>query len=110
LRVEYPEIPPFAPMDSAAAITAAVLAKAADAIVVCGVPFGHGNVDNLLVAVRSGKPLVLVGDIEGRDFAGGAARSYWIEAVAGGAVRVDEADDVEAALDGLLGGRAETGA
>ncbi len=104
LRVEYAAIPPFAPMDSEAAITAAKLADAADAIVVCEVPFGRGNVDNLLVAVHSGKPLVLVGDIAGRDFAGGAASSYWAEALAAGAARVDHADAVEGALAEALGG------
>lgn len=98
LGVTYAEIPPFAPMDAAAAIEVAVLAERADAVVVCPVPFGHGNVDNLLVSVRSGKPLVLVGDIEGRDYAGGAARSYWVEAVNAGAIVVGDTDEVEAAL------------
>jgi iron complex transport system ATP-binding protein len=104
LRVEYAAIPPFAPMDSESAITAAKLAEAADAIVVCEVPFGRGNVDNLLVAVRAGRPLVLVGDIAGRDFAGGAAESYWTEALAVGAVRVDDIDGVERALARALPG------
>jgi len=109
LRIEYAEIPPFAPMDAEAAITAAKLAETADAIVICEVPFGRGNVDNLLVAAHSGKPLVLIGDIENRDFAGGAARSYWIEAVNNGAALVDDADGVGAALEGLLGGGADEG-
>jgi iron complex transport system ATP-binding protein len=99
LRVEYAEIPPFAPMDAGSAITAAKLAENADVIVVCEVPFGRGNVDNLLVAVRAGRPLVLVGEIAGRDFAGGAAASYWAEALAGGATQVDDLDGVERALD-----------
>jgi iron complex transport system ATP-binding protein len=98
LGMEFPLIPPFAPMDSAAAITAAQLADRAHVVVVCEVPFGHGNVDNLLVAVRAGKPLVLVGGIEGRDFAGGAARSYWVEAVEAGAIQVDDADGAFEAL------------
>lgn len=98
LGVEYPRIPPFAPMDSASAIHAAQLADKASAIVVCEVPFGHGNVDNLLVAVRAGRPLVLVGDIAGRDFAGGAAQSYWTEALAAGARQVADTDEVLDAL------------
>jgi iron complex transport system ATP-binding protein len=101
LGLEYAPIPPFAPMDAAAAVACARLAEAADAIVVCEVPFGHGNVDNLLVSVRAGKPLVLVGDIAGRDFAGGAAASYWVEAVDGGALVVSTLDEVETALDGI---------
>ena len=69
---------------------------------VCEVPFGHGNVDNLLVAVRAGTPLVLVGDIAGRDFAGGAAEAYWTEALDKGAITVSALDDVEQALDRIL--------
>jgi iron complex transport system ATP-binding protein len=92
--IEYPRIPPFAPMDAASAIHAAQLADRAQAVVVCEVPFGHGNIDNLLVAVRAGKPLVLVGEITGRDFSGGAAQAYWTEALAAGAVRVDDLDSV----------------
>jgi iron complex transport system ATP-binding protein len=99
LGLDYPCIPPFAPMDSQAAIAAARLADAADAVVVCDVPFGRGNIDNLLVAVRAGKPIVLVGDIEGRDYVGGAARSYWIEAVNNGAEIVADFEAAEKALD-----------
>lgn len=95
LRVEYPAIPPFAPMDAAAAVEASRLATSADVVVVCEVPFGHGNIDNLLVAVRAKKPTVLVGDIEGRDFAGGAAASYWREALDHGALVVASADEVD---------------
>ncbi|TLM97926.1 MAG: ABC transporter ATP-binding protein, partial [Actinobacteria bacterium] len=48
LGLDYPLVPPFAPMDAASAIEAARLADAADAVVICDVPFGRGNVDNLL--------------------------------------------------------------
>jgi iron complex transport system ATP-binding protein len=99
LRVRYAEIPPFAPMDAESAITAAKLAETVDVIVVCEVPFGRGNVDNLLVAVRAGKPLVLIGEIAGRDFAGGAAASYWAEALAGGASTAGDVDGVVRELD-----------
>lgn len=101
--IDYPSIPPFAPMDSDSAAHAATLAARADVIVVCEVPFGHGNVDNLLVAVRAEKPLVVVGDMTGRDFAGGAATAYWAEALAAGAAQVESADDVERALADLIG-------
>lgn len=101
LGIEYAAIPPFAPMDAAAAITVATLAEAADVIVVCPVPFGHGNIDNMLVAVRAGRPLVLVGEIEGRDFTGGAADSYWIEAVRSGAIVVPDLESAEKALEEL---------
>jgi len=102
LGLDYAPIPPFAPMDAAAAVRSAQLADAADVIVVCEVPFGHGNVDNLLVAIRAGKPLVLVGGIEGRDFAGGAAASYWREALDNGAATARDLDDVERALDAAI--------
>ena len=78
-------------MDAAAdAETSATLARAADAVVVCQVPFGHGNVANLAAAVaaaRAGKRVVLIGDIEGRDFTGGAADALWREALEAGARR-----------------------
>lgn len=98
LGIEYAPIPPFAPMDSESAIRAAQLAAVADAIVVCEVPFGHGNIDNLLVAVHAGKPIVLVGDIAGRDYTGGAADSYWAEALGAGAIRVESPDEVDRVL------------
>ncbi|MDZ4168133.1 MAG: ABC transporter ATP-binding protein [Coriobacteriia bacterium] len=98
LGVRFALIPPFAPMDSAAAIHGAQLAETADVVVVGPVPFGHGNIDNLLIAVRAGKPLVLMGAIDDRDFTGGAADSYWIEALASGAVVVPDADGAERAV------------
>lgn len=101
LDIDYAALPPFAPMHAEAAVAVAKLADAADAIVVCPVPFGHGNIDNLLIAVRAGRPLVLVGDIAGRDFTGGAADSYWIEAVDKGAVIVPSLDAVEETLASL---------
>ena len=102
LGLEYAPIPPFAPMDAEAAVRCAKLADVAEAIVVCEVPFGHGNIDNLLVAVRAGRPAVLVGDISHRDFAGGAAAAYWAEALEAGARVVATLDDVERALDDVL--------
>lgn len=101
LGVDYPRIAPFAPMDAAAGVRAAQLAAEADVIIVCDVPFGRGNIDNLLVAVRAGKPVVLLGGIEGRDFVGGAANSYWIEAVQHGAIVVPDFDSAYSAVSGL---------
>ena len=102
LGLQFAQIPPFAPMDAAAAVRCAKLADSADVVVVCEVPFGHGNVDNLLVGVRAGKPIVLVGQIGERDFAGGAAASYWVEALDKGAVVVPVLDEVDEALDRIL--------
>jgi hypothetical protein len=90
-------------MDEAASARVAALAAAADAVAVCDVPFGHGNIANFSAVVGSGRPLVLVGDIDGRDFAGGRAAELWREAVAAGATVVGSNDAVEGALEALLG-------
>jgi iron complex transport system ATP-binding protein len=109
LRVEHLELQPFAPMDAAAEKSVRALAALADAIVVTEVPFGHGNVGNLRAALGSGRPLVLVGSIKGRDFARGAAEQAWAEALAAGATVAERIDAVEPALDALVPQR-ESGA
>jgi hypothetical protein len=78
--------------------------------VVTEVPFGHGNVGNLRAAVGSGRPLVLVGSIEGRDFARGAAEQAWAEALAAGATVAERIDAVESALDAFVPQRASSAA
>jgi len=98
LGVGYALIPPFAPMDAAAVSRVAELAASATAIAVSDVPFGHGNVDNLRIAAEnaeSGTPVVLLGDIEGRDYTEGTASQLWARAKAAGAL---EASDVDGAL------------
>jgi len=103
LGVPYVAIPPFAPMDEIAATRTADHARAADAVVVCQVPFGHGNVANLAAAVeaaRAGRRVVLIGDIEGRDFTGGTARDLWRDAIDAGAVVVPDIDEAESRLLG----------
>jgi iron complex transport system ATP-binding protein len=102
LRVDHVELPPFAPMGDAAEHDVALLAAEADAVVVTEVPFGHGNLGNLRAAVQSGTPLVLVGDIDGRDFTAGGAEALWSEALAAGAACVPDLDSVSAALDALV--------
>ncbi len=97
LGVDYAHIPPFAPMDPESVRRVAALAVSADAIVVSDVPFGHGNVENLRIAVEhaeSGTPVVLLGEIEGRDYTEGAAADLWARARAAGA---EGAADVDAA-------------
>ncbi|MDR3685918.1 MAG: ATP-binding cassette domain-containing protein [Coriobacteriia bacterium] len=85
LRVEHVELPPFAPMDADAESRVRALADGSDVIVIAEVPFGHGNVANLRAAVESGRRLVLVGSVDGRDFTGGEAATLWHNAVASGA-------------------------
>lgn len=101
LGVPYVAIPPFAPMDSVAAEETSSRARATDAVVVCQVPFGHGNVANLAAAVdaaKGGRRVVLIGEIDGRDFTGGAAGALWDEALAAGAVAVPDTDAAEKEL------------
>jgi len=104
LGVDYALIPPFAPMDEAADRRVAELAERVAAIVVADVPFGHGNVDNLRIAVEhaeNGTPLVLLGQVEGRDFTGGTAEALWQRAAQAGAIGPSDADAVLRALEQL---------
>jgi iron complex transport system ATP-binding protein len=62
---------PFSPIGGDAFIEAEQLAEAAQALVVCGVPFGPGNVVNLDLAERMqlrGIPVYLMEGIGERDF------------------------------------------
>jgi iron complex transport system ATP-binding protein len=102
LGVEHIELPPFAPMDALATARVRELAADAQAIVVSEVPFGHGNVANLRAAVESERPLVLVGQIEGRDFTGGAAAQAWERALEQGATTVPRLDAADCALAALV--------
>jgi iron complex transport system ATP-binding protein len=102
LGIEYASLPPFAPMDDGARKHLRSYAESADAVVVCEVPFGHGNVGNLAAAVGSSTPLVLVGTIAGRDYTGGVAERLWAEALARGARVVADLDAAEHELSGLV--------
>jgi len=105
LGLDYAAMPPFAPMDADAETRVEALVADADVVLVCEVPFGHGNVGNLTAAAdaaRSGKPVVLVGDIAGRDYTGGIAEGLWDAAVSAGAVLVADADSAERVLAELV--------
>ncbi len=93
---------PYASIDDDARDRVRDLAAGADAIVVSRVPFGGANVENLRSAVESGRPLVLIGEIDGRDFAHGVAMELWQRAVAEGALSVADDDEALAAVRGLL--------
>lgn len=69
-------------------------------VIVCETPFGRPNLPNLRAALDSGRPLVLVGEMDGgRDFTGGQALELWHAALAAGAQRVPtEAEAFEAAM------------
>jgi len=76
-------------------------------VVVCPTPFGGANLPNLEAALSSGRPLVLVGGMDGgRDFTGGVATRLWETALARGAVRVDTQSEAAGAVERLI--RTET--
>ena len=73
----------------------------------CPTPFGRSNLPNLIAAIESGRPLVLVGDMGAdRDFAGGEASRLWAEAVGTGAMRAATESDVPAIVESLGEGEA----
>lgn len=94
LGLPYVSVPPFAPMSAAHAEAVAAAAATVDEVVVCDVPFGHGNLENLRRAVEPARSVTLVGAIEGRDYCDGEATRIWNDAVSRGARTVDHADDV----------------
>lgn len=93
LGIHYIELPPFAPMDPTAEESVRHLAGEADVVLVCEVPFGHGNVGNLRAAVESHSPAVLLGRIEERDFTDGEAGRWWRRALESGATVVESGED-----------------
>ena len=102
LGIERVELPPFGQMDQAAETAVRGLAGRCDAVVVARTPFGRANVSNLRAAATAGKPLVLVGTMEGRDFTGGEATALWSGAVEAGAVVVEAEEDAVPGIEGVL--------
>ena len=100
LGAQYVMLPPFGDIDQVAEEDVRLSYSSSRVCVVCETPFGRANVANLRAAVRSGVPLVLVGEMTPeRDYSGGVATALWAEAVALGAERVS---DDEAALSAVL--------
>lgn len=93
-------LPPFGDIDPSAEERVRLSFVESRACIICDTPFGRANVANLRAAVRSGVPLLLIGDMTPeRDYSGGEASGLWAEALAAGAERVS---DEEAALDAVL--------
>ena len=103
-------LPPYAALDDDALGRVRALAEAAEFVVVACVPFGGANVDNLRAAVDSGRALVLVGDIEGRDFTRGIAERLWEQAIERGARMVSDDDEAMLALEELSESRSPSSA
>lgn len=71
--------------------------EAADVVVVSDVPVGRGNLRNLeaLLKVSKNKQVILLdGDIEKRDFTGGAATGLFRQIIEGGAIVARTADEI----------------
>ncbi len=93
LGLDYVSVPPFASMTEGSEAEVEALAETVDEIVVCDVPFGHGNLGNLRALACHASKTVLVGSIENRDYCDGEARGLWELLVSQGARMVDSADD-----------------
>ncbi|MDR7420076.1 MAG: ABC transporter ATP-binding protein [Armatimonadota bacterium] len=101
LGLEVIEEAPFVPVGEEAVASATTAARAADAVIVAPVPFGPGNLRNLEVAagaLRHGVPVIVIGDLAGRDFTNGIAARRVADLVAAGARPVA---DTGAAIEAL---------
>lgn len=104
LSIERVDLPPFGSIGERERERVNALAAAADARVVCELPFGRSNVANLEAVHRAGGPTVLVGDfLAERDFTDGSATRLWDEIVGAGGVVVGDASCVADRLVELLG-------
>jgi iron complex transport system ATP-binding protein len=101
LGVEVVLEKPFSALSAEALAQAGRLAAGADVVVVAEVPFGPGNVQNLEVARRAGKPVwVNTRQLEARDFTPGREAVAIVRAlVAGGATPWEHVGDLLARLE-----------
>lgn len=89
---------PFSPISADARAQCAVLMAQAQMILIAPVPFGHGNLANLELAVeaqQAGKTVVLIGDTDfaSRDYTGGTAARLLEQLRAQGAPCFDQWED-----------------
>ena len=98
---------PFSPISEESYSHALELALKADAIVVTDVPFGHGNLKNLelaLEALNHGKIVILVGgNIDGRDYTGGKAKQLYLELLRRGAIECKSSAEALETLEEKMG-------
>ena len=107
LGAHHVMLPPFGEIDAEPAAAVRGAFASARCVIVCPTPFGRSNLPNLVAAIESGRPLVLVGDMGAdRDFAGGEASRLWAEAVGKGAMRAAGESDVPAIVESLGEGEA----
>ena len=97
---------PFSPVGPDALERANALARDADAVILCDVPFGPGNVSNIAIAEealkRGATVLVNDRDLESRDYTGsGEAVSRIRGLLAAGATQWRRANEALAVLSGI---------
>ena len=96
---------PFSPVGGEAFVEAEKLASESAALVVCGVPFGPGNVVNLELAERmlgQGIPVFLMAGIESRDYTPeGKAGAIAARMIAAGAKEWESIADLLRLLPGM---------
>lgn len=92
LGIEVVEEAPFSPISSRSLSSCRRLIERADIIIVSNLPFGRGNVANLHLAreaVDKGKKVIMIGDVEGRDYTpDGSATQVYEEILRMGAKKV----------------------
>lgn len=97
---------PFSPVGPAALLQALDLARVADSVVICEVPFGPGNLANLDIAdealCRGIKVFINTTRLEQRDFSGQqAAFSRITHMLSAGAIPWQKLDELMRAMSGL---------
>jgi iron complex transport system ATP-binding protein len=97
---------PFSPIGEEAHQRNCELARAAEVVIVTGIPFGRGNLCNLEAAVRArgmGRRVLLIDDppIAGRDFTDGESTTLQRQIVNAGAELCRNAADAVARVEGM---------
>ncbi len=96
---------PFSPIADKTLHALLAMLQSADAIVVCNMPVGYGNLRNLEAANRAselGKPVLLFNGIEERDFTGGEATKRVRALKNRGAIPVNDIEEVIDKLGSIL--------
>jgi len=102
-NLELEEAAPFSPVTEKNLESTLKLMERADVVVVASIPYGHGNLKNLVAVKRAqerGKRVILVDGtpIRERDYTGGKASAICAELIEKGAVVVDSTVELLAKL------------
>jgi len=102
LGLERVDLPAFGEIDARAEAEVVRMAAAADAVVVCEVPFGRANLGNLRALGRAAARSVLIGEFgPEREFSGGEATDVVARLVSAGAVTVVDSGEALAEVERL---------